>query len=156
MDDKDRRILELLQENALYTATEIAEQVGLTTTPCWRRIQRLEAQGYIRGRVALLDHRKMNVGTTVFVAVRTNRHSTEWLQRFSETISRTPEILEVHRLSGDIDYLLRIVVPSIAEYDRVYQSLIRELEFLDVSSSFSMEELKFTTAVPVSHAGQAS
>ncbi|MGI9308459.1 MAG: Lrp/AsnC family transcriptional regulator [Gammaproteobacteria bacterium] len=153
MDDKDRRILELLQANALATAAEIADQVGLTTTPCWRRIQRLEEQGYIRGRVALLDHQKMNVGTTVFVAVRTNRHSTEWLQRFSETISRTPEILEVHRLSGDIDYLLRIVVPSIAEYDRVYQSLIRELEFLDVSSSFSMEELKFTTAVPVSHAG---
>ncbi len=152
MDKKDRRILELLQQNAMLTAAEIAEDVGLTTTPCWRRIKKLEEQGYIRARVALLDRQKMNVGTTVFVAVRTNRHSGDWLQRFKATIEHTPEIVEAHRLSGDTDYLLRIVVPNITEYDRVYQHLIEELEFLDVSSSFSMEELKSTTTVPVKHA----
>ena len=152
MDKKDRRILELLQQNAMLTAAELAEEVGLTTTPCCRRIQKLEEQGYIKERVALLDHEKMNVGTTVFVAVRTSRHSGDWLKRFMTAIENTPEILEAHRLSGDTDYLLRIVVPSIAEYDRVYQYLIKELEFLDVSSSFSMDELKSTTSVPVKHA----
>jgi len=152
MDTKDRRILELLQQNALLTAAELADEVGLTTTPCWRRIQKLEAQGYIRSRVALLDRQKMNVGITVFVSVRTGRHSRDWMDAFLQTISDTPEIVEAHRLSGDTDYLLRIVVPSIEEYDALYQQLIRKLEFLDVSSSFSMEELKSTTAIPVRHA----
>ena len=152
MDSKDRRILELLQQDALLTAAEVAEQVGLTTTPCWRRIQKLEEQGYIKARVALLDRQKMNVGITVFVSVRTSRHSGDWLTKFMAAVEHTPEIVEAHRLSGDTDYLLRIVVPSIAEYDRVYQHLIAELDFLDVSSSFSMEEIKSTTAVPVDHA----
>lgn len=152
MDRKDRRILELLQENAMLTTAEIAEEVGLTTTPCWRRIQKLEEDGYIRARVALLDRQKMNVGITVFVSVRTNQHAGDWLKRFMAAVDRTPEIVEAHRLSGDTDYLLRIVVPDIAEYDRVYQQLIKELDFLDISSSFSMEELKFTTTVPVKYA----
>ena len=152
MDGKDRRILELLQADAMRTAGEIAAEVGLTTTPCWRRIQKLEEDGYIKARVALLDRQKMNVGITVFVSVRTNRHAGDWLERFNIAVERTPEILEAHRLSGDTDYLLRIVVPSITEYDRVYQDLIEELDFLDVSSSFSMEEIKFTTTVPVKHA----
>jgi len=152
MDGKDRRILELLQADAMLTAGEVAAEVGLTTTPCWRRIQKLEEDGYIKARVALLDRQKMNVGITVFVSVRTNRHAGDWLERFNIAVERTPEILEAHRLSGDTDYLLRIVVPSITEYDRVYQHLIEELDFLDVSSSFSMEEIKFTTTVPVKHA----
>ena len=151
MDRKDRKILELLQQNAMYTAAEVAEHVGLTPTPCWRRIQKLEEEGYIKARVALLDQQKMNVGITVFMSVRTSRHTGDWLQRFMTTVENTPEILEAHRLSGDTDYLLRVVVPNIAEYDRVYQQLIKELDFLDVSSSFSMEEIKFTTAVPVKH-----
>ena len=152
MDSKDRRILELLQQDAMLSAADVAEQVGLTTTPCWRRIQKLEEQGYIRKRVALLDRDKLNVGTTVFVAIRTSQHSDDWLERFTAALGAMPEIVEAHRLSGDTDYLLRIVVPDIREYDRVYQQLIRELEFLDVSSSFSMEELKSTTAIPVKHA----
>jgi Lrp/AsnC family transcriptional regulator len=152
MDSKDRKILALLQENALYSAAEIAEQIGLSTTPCWRRIQKLEEQGYIRARVALLDQQKMNVGTTVFVQVRTSRHSDDWLHRFSTTLNSMPEIVEAHRLSGETDYLLRIVVPDIAEYDRVYKRLIEELDFLDISSSFAMEVLKSTTAIPVDHA----
>jgi Lrp/AsnC family transcriptional regulator len=152
MDSKDKRILELLQQNALYTASELADEVGLTTTPCWRRIQKLEEQGYIKARVALLDRQKMNVGITVFVGVRTGQHSRDWMDGFIKAINDTPEIVEAHRLSGDTDYLLRIVVPSIEEYDRLYQRLIRELEFLDLSSSFSMEELKSTTSIPVNHA----
>ncbi len=152
MDSKDKRILELLQENALYTAAELADAVGLTTTPCWRRIQKLEEQGYIKARVALLDRRKMNVGVTVFVSVRTAQHSREWMDSFLKAINETQEIVEAHRLSGSTDYLLRIVVPSIEEYDRLYQRLIRELDFLDLSSSFSMEELKSTTSIPVRHA----
>jgi Lrp/AsnC family transcriptional regulator len=152
MDHKDQRILELLQADAMLTAAEIAAEVGLTTTPCWRRIQKLEEKGYIRARVALLDRQKMNVGITVFVSVRTNRHTGDWLERFMKTVDSTPEILEAHRLSGDADYLLRIVVPDIAEYDHVYQHLIKEFDFLDISSSFSMEEIKFTTTVPVKHA----
>ena len=152
MDAKDKRILELLQQDAMLSAAEIADAVGLTTTPCWRRIQKLEEQGYIKKRVALLDRDKLNVGTTVFVAIRTNQHSDEWLARFTTALANMSEIVEAHRLSGDTDYLLRIVVPDIGEYDRVYQQLIRELEFLDVSSSFSMEELKSTTAIPIKHA----
>lgn len=152
MDTKDKRILELLQQDAMLSAAEIADAVGLTTTPCWRRIQKLEEQGYIKKRVALLDRDKLNVGTTVFVAIRTNQHSDEWLARFTAALANMSEIVEAHRLSGDTDYLLRIVVPDIGEYDRVYQQLIRELEFLDVSSSFSMEELKSTTAIPIKHA----
>jgi len=152
VDSKDKKILALLQQDAMLTAADLAEQVGLTTTPCWRRIQKLEEQGYIKERVAILDRQKMNMGITAFVGVRTNRHSGDWLERFTETVRRTPEIIEAHRLSGNTDYLLRIVVPDIAEYDRVYQQLIKKLDFLDVSSSFVMEELKYTTAIPVEHA----
>ena len=152
MDSKDRRILELLQQDALLTAAEIAERVDLTTTPCWRRIQRLEQEGYITRRVALLDRKKMNVGVCAFVAVRTSHHSKEWLEKFRQVIGTIPEIVEAHRLSGEVDYLLRIVVPSIAGYDAVYKRLIEVVEFSDVAASFSMEELKFTTAIPVNHA----
>ena len=152
MDSKDRKILALLQQDAMASAAEIAEKIGLSTTPCWRRIQKLEEQGYIKSRVALLDHKKMNVGTTVFVQVRTSRHAGDWLQKFGAAVERMPEIVEAHRLSGDTDYLLRIVVPDIAEYDRVYKKLIQELDFLDISSSFAMEEIKSTTAIPVDHA----
>lgn len=151
MDAKDKQLLELLQQNAMYTAAELAEKVGLTPTPCWRRVQRLEREGYIRARVALLDRDKMNVGVTVFVAVRTNQHSKEWLEKFRRAINRIPEIIEAHRLSGDIDYLLRVVVPNIHGFDAVYKRLIEVVEFSDVSSSFSMEEIKFTTAIPVDH-----
>jgi Lrp/AsnC family transcriptional regulator len=151
MDAKDKQLLELLQQNAMSTAAELAEKVGLTPTPCWRRVQRLEREGYIRARVALLDRDKMNVGVTVFVAVRTNQHSKEWLEKFRRAINRIPEIIEAHRLSGDIDYLLRVVVPNIQGFDAVYKRLIEVVEFSDVSSSFSMEEIKFTTAIPVDH-----
>ena len=152
MNSIDIRILGLLQQDATCTAAEIANHVGLTTTPCWRRIQKLEQEGYIRGKVALLDRDKLNVGVTVFVAVRTNRHAKDWLNAFKREIRNIPEIVEAHRLSGEIDYLLRVVVPSIKVFDQVYNRLIDVVEFSEVSSSFSMDEIKSTTALPLDYA----
>ena len=151
IDDKDRKILELLQADALTPVAEVANQVGLSTTPCWRRIQKLEEDGYIRKRVALLDRAKLNVGVTVFVAVKATRHSATWLNEFRAILDSVPEVVEAYRLSGEIDYLLKIIVPSIPAYDSVYQRLIELVEFADVSSSFAMEDMKFTTALPLKY-----
>ena len=152
LDAKDLRILALLQEQADLSVSEIGERVGLTTTPCWRRIQRLEAEGFIRRRVALLDPGKLNVGTVVFVAIRTNRHDIDWLEAFAAAVEQIPEIVELYRLSGEIDYLMKIVVPDIAGYDRVYKRLISAVPMYDVSSSFAMEQVKATTALPLTYA----
>ncbi len=152
IDNFDRRLLTLLQENASLSVNELAERVGLSPSPCWRRIQKLEAEGYIRARVALLDPRKMNLGVTVFAAIRTNQHSVEWLAAFSRAVVDIPEIVEVYRMSGQIDYMLRIVVPDIDAYDRVYKKLIAAIELYDVSSTFAMEVLKSTTVLPVDYA----
>ena len=152
LDSRDRQILEVLQEDAMTPITAIAERVGLSTTPCWRRIQRLERDGVIRRRVALLDAASLNVPVSVFVAVRTNRHSAAWVAQFRSTLDAIPEIVEAYRMSGEIDYLLRVVVPDIAGYDLVYKQLIDKIEFADVTSSFSMEELKHTTALPLNYA----
>lgn len=151
MDSIDRRILEILQRDSTLSNAELAERVGLSTTPCWRRIQKLEAQGYIDRRVALLDPEKLNVGVTVFASVRTNQHRKEWFDRFRDVVESIPEIVEFYRMSGDIDYLLRIVVPDIAAYDDVYKRLIESIDFTDVSSSFAMERIKYTTALPVDY-----
>jgi Lrp/AsnC family transcriptional regulator len=131
---------------------EVASHVGLSTTPCWRRIQKLEEEGVIRKRVALLDRHKLNVGVTVFVAVKTRHHVIDWLKKFKAALDAIPEVVEAYRLSGEVDYLLRIVVPDIGAYDEVYKRLIEKVEFSDVSSSFAMEDLKFTTALPVKYA----
>jgi len=152
LDSKDRQILDALQNDAMIPIAEIAERVGLSTTPCWRRIQRLEQRGVIRRRVALLDPNSLNVPVSVFVAVRTNRHSAAWVTQFRKTLEAIPEIVEAYRMSGEIDYLLRVVVPDIAGYDLVYKQLIDKIEFADVTSSFSMEELKHTTALPLNYA----
>lgn len=152
LDSRDRQILEVLQDDAMTPITAIAERVGLSTTPCWRRIQRLEREGVIRRRVALLDAASLNVPVSVFVAVRTNRHSAAWVAQFRRTLDAIPEIVEAYRMSGEIDYLLRVVVPDIAGYDLVYKQLIDKIEFADVTSSFSMEELKHTTALPLNYA----
>lgn len=149
MDKKDKKILALLQEDATLAVAEIAERVGLSRTPCWRRIQQLEEKGIIRKRVALLDRHKLNVPVTVFVAVRTNQHNSEWTERFRTMVQSITEIVEVHRLSGDIDYLLRVLVQDINGFDAVYKRMIEKVDFSDVSSSFSMEEFKFTTAIPL-------
>lgn len=150
-DDIDRKILELLQDDAEKPITDIAAAVGLTQTPCWRRIKRLEEDGVILRRVALVDRTKLNASMTVFISVKAPRHSATWTHSFAEVVNDIPEILEVHRLTGDTDYLVRLVVPDIARYDQVYQALTARLEFSDLSSSISMEELKHTTAIPTKY-----
>jgi Lrp/AsnC family transcriptional regulator len=151
MDRLDRKILRLLQENSTLAVADIAKKVGLSTTPCWRRIQRLEEDGVIQRRVAILDPVKVNVRVTVFVSIRTSSHSQEWLRRFSEVIQEFPEVVEFYRMSGEVDYLLRVVVPDIAAYDAFYKRLIQKIEIHDVSSAFAMEQIKHTTELPLDY-----
>jgi len=149
MDRTDRKILDLLQQDASLPVAEIAERVGLTSTPCWRRIQNLEKSGVLSKRVALLDRQSLDLGVDVFVAVRTNEHNSKWLDSFDKAISAFPEVVECYRMSGEIDYLMRVVVRDIATYDEFYQRLIKKLKLSDVSSSFAMERIKYTTALPL-------
>ena len=151
LDDIDRKILGLLQQDATHSIQEISEAVGLSTNPCWRRIRRMEEQGVIERRVVLVDAARLGLGATVFVTVRTNRHDSDWLKAFAKGVRMIPEIVECHRMSGDVDYLLKVVVRDIAHYDAVYQRLIDAVPGLgDVSSAFSMERLKHGTAVDLS------
>ena len=152
LDETDRRILACLQEDANMPVAEIARRVGLSSTPCWRRIQKLEEAKIIRARVALLDARKLNVGVTVFVSVKTDHHSLQWLEKFAQAVAEMPEVIEFYRMSGEIDYLLRVVVPDIEAYDAFYKRLIARIELSDVSSSFAMEQIKYTTALPLGYA----
>jgi Lrp/AsnC family transcriptional regulator len=152
MDDLDRKILNLLQRDSTLSIAEIAERVGLSTTPCWRRIQNLEARGVVRGRVALLDRKALNVGVTVFVRIKTGQHDLDWLERFARAVADIEEIVEVYRMSGDIDYVMRLVVPDIDSYDAIYKRLIAAVPMVDVTSSFAMEEIKYTTAIPLGYA----
>ncbi|MDZ7823523.1 MAG: Lrp/AsnC family transcriptional regulator [Ahrensia sp.] len=151
MDRLDRKILKIVQEDATIAVADIAKKVGLSTTPCWRRIQKLEEDGVIKKRVALLDPKAINVNVTVFVSIRTNTHSIEWLKRFSEVIAEFPEVVEFYRMSGDVDYLLRVVVPDIAAFDGFYKRLIAKIEIRDVSSAFAMEQIKYTTELPLDY-----
>ena len=151
MDRIDRAILRLLQEDTTMAVADVAKRVGLSTTPCWRRIQKLEEEGVIRRRVAVLDPEKVNARVTVFVSVRAVSHSKEWIKRFSEVVAEFPEVVEFYRMSGDVDYLLRVVVPDIAAYDAFYRRLIDRIEIADVSSSFAMEQIKYTTALPLDY-----
>jgi Lrp/AsnC family transcriptional regulator len=155
-DSTDRRILNILQNDGEAPVADIAERVGLSTSPCWRRIKRMEETGLIAKRVVLVDRRLANVPMTIFVSVRAPRHSIDWSEAFRQAISEFPEIVEAFRLAGDTDYLLRVVVPSIEVYDQVYKRLIAKLEFRSVSASISMEELKFTTAVPLDYLSLSS
>jgi len=152
VDNIDRQLLALLQDDADRPLTELAEAVSLTATPCWKRIQRLQRDGVIRRKVVLCEPAKLNLGLTAFVAVRTTQHNEQWLRNFAAAVQSIPEIVEAYRMSGDIDYMLRIVVPDIAGYDAVYRKLIRSVELSDVSSSFAMERLKYSTALPVDFA----
>lgn len=152
MDRLDRRILDLLQRDGSLTSADIADRIGLSKAQCWRRIQRLQETGVIARTVALLDAKALNVGTTVFVSVKAARHSTAWLDNFIKTVREIPEVTEIHRMSGDVDYLLRIVVPNIDAYDGLYKRLIAGGEFLDISASFSLETIKNTTALPLTYA----
>ena len=151
MDRIDLRILDLLQHDATLSTSDIAEAVGLSTTPCWRRIQNLEKQGAITRRVALLDRDQLNVGVDAFVAIRTDEHNKRWLDDFAKAVAAFPEVIELYRMSGEVDYLMRVVVPDLAAYDNFYLRLIREVNLYDVSSSFAMERIKYTTALPLTY-----
>jgi Lrp/AsnC family transcriptional regulator len=152
MDKLDAKILHLLQTDGVLSAAEIADRIGLSKAPCWRRIQKLQQQGVIRQTVALLDAHALNVGTTVFVTLKTGNHSEAWFQKFVHAVREIPEVTEIHRMSGDVDYLIRIVVPDIDAYDVVYKRLISAMEFQDVSASFVLETIKSTTALPLCYA----
>ncbi len=152
MDAIDRKILACLQECATLSVSDIAGRVGLSTTPCWRRIQNLEKHGVIRKRVALLDRAHLNLGVDVFVAIRTNQHNIEWLEKFASAVAEFPEVVEFYRMSGEIDYLMRVVVPDIPAYDAFYKRLIQQANISDVSSSFAMERIKYTTSLPLDYA----
>jgi len=151
MDNFDKKILKILQSDCTQSVSDVASQVGLSTTPCWRRIQAMEKNGIIKGRVALADPEKLNVGLTVFVMIKTNQHNPEWLDDFSKISKDFPEISEFYRMSGEVDYLLRVVVSDMKAYDHFYKKLITQAGFADISSSFAMEEIKYTTALPVEY-----
>jgi Lrp/AsnC family transcriptional regulator len=152
MDDFDKKILKCLQEDSTISTAALSEKVGLSTTPCWRRVQILEEKGFIEKRVAIVNKKKLNLGLTVMVNIKTSRHSKDWLDNFKKSIVHIPEVIEVLRLSGETDYSLKILVPDIEEYDRVYQEIISKIDDLyDVSSSFVMEEIKHTTKLPLNY-----
>ena len=152
MDRIDNQILAILQKDASLPVTDIARKVGLSVTPCWRRIQKMEEDGIIKGRVALLDGKKIGMGMSVFVGIKTDQHNVDWLEQFAKSISALPQVVEFYRMSGEVDYMLRVVVPDMASYDVFYKKLISTVKLKDVSSSFAMEEIKYTTALPVPEA----
>jgi len=149
MDAIDRKILALLQQDASRSVAEIGNLVGLSSTPCWKRIQRLEAEGVIERRVALVDQDKIGLGVTVFVSIETGDHSQDWLRRFAEVVGAMPEVMEFYRMAGDVDYMLRVVVPDIQGYDTFYKKLIASVPLTNVTSRFAMEKIKSTTALPI-------
>ena len=149
MDAIDRKFLSALQDDASLSVAEIGSRVGLSSTPCWKRIQRLESDGVIRKRVALIDQEKIGLGITVFVSVETGDHSQDWLDRFAEVVGAMPEVMEFYRMAGDVDYMLRVVAPDIAGYDAFYKRLIATVPLKNVTSRFAMEQIKSTTALPI-------
>ena len=149
MDAVDRKILAVVQEDASLSVAEVGQRVGLSSTPCWKRLQRLEADGVIMRRVALVNPDKIGLGITVFVSVETNDHSQEWLKKFAEVVGAMPEVMEFYRMAGDVDYMLRVVVPDMAGYDAFYKKLIGTVPLKNVTSRFAMERIKQTTALPI-------
>src|SRR4051795_10195533 len=149
MDAIDRKILGVLQEDASLSVAEVGNRVGLSSTPCWKRIQKLEAEGVIQKRVAVVDPDKVGLGVSVFVAIETGDHSEEWLSRFADAVSAMPEVLEFYRMAGDVDYMLRVVVTDMQSYDVFYKKLIGTVTLKNVTSRFAMEKIKSVTALPV-------
>ena len=149
MDAIDRKIVALLQEDASLSLAQIAHRVGLSQSPCWKRIQKLEKDGTILKRVALLNPEAMGVGLTVFVAIETGDHSSDWLSKFAKAVSAMPEVMEFHRMAGDVDYMLRVAVSNMAAYDAFYKRLIDTMPLKNVTSRFAMERIKSTTAWPI-------
>jgi Lrp/AsnC family transcriptional regulator len=151
VDELDRKIVQLLQRDGSLSARELGDQVGLTPTPCWRRVRALEDDGVIVGRVALVDPAAVNLDVTALVNIRTNNHGVGWIDDFKAAIDTFPEIIEAYRTSGDIDYTLKVMVPSITAYDEFYKRLIAAVDLYDVRTIFVMEELKRTTALPLDY-----
>lgn len=151
MDIKDREILSCLQSDATMSLADISKRVHLSSTPCWRRIEKLKQQGVIEKQVALLNREALNLGLTAFVGIRTNQHNPEWLKRFAEAVRDIPEIVEVYRMSGEMDYMLRVVIPDVKAFDSVYSQLIANIELHDVTTSFAMEDLKYSTELPLDY-----
>ena len=149
MDAIDRKILAVVQTDASLSVAEIGQRVGLSSTPCWKRLQRLEADGVIMRRVAVIDQEKVGLGITVFVSVETGDHSHDWLARFADVVKAMPEVMEFYRMAGDVDYMLRVVVTDIAGYDAFYKRLIATVPLKNVTSRFAMERIKSTTALPI-------
>jgi Lrp/AsnC family transcriptional regulator len=149
MDAIDRKILAVLQDDASLSVAEIGSRVGLSSTPCWKRIQRLEADGVIQKRVALVDQDKIGLKITVFVSIETGDHSQAWLSSFAEMVGAMPEVMEFYRMAGDVDYMLRVVVPDIQGYDAFYKRLIAAVPLKNVTSRFAMEKIKSTTVLPI-------
>lgn len=151
LDKLDRKILAILQKDVTTPVADIGKEVGLSTTPCWRRIQKMEQDGVIRGRVAVLDPKAVNAKVTAFVSIVTNQHSDEWLRKFSGLVDQFPEVVEFYRMAGNVDYLLRVVVPDIEAFDGFYKRLIAQIDIADVSTTFAMEQIKYTTELPLSY-----
>ena len=149
LDAIDRRILRELQRDATVPIADLAQLVGLSQTPCWKRVKRLTDAGVITRRVALLAREKLDLGLVVFVSIKTSHHDQEWLDAFARAASGMPEVVEFYRLSGDTDYLMKVLVSDIAAYDAFYKRLIAAVPLSDVSSAFAMEQIKYTTALPV-------
>lgn len=149
LDRVDLQILDALQRDAGISIAELGAKVGLSSTPCWKRIKRLEDAGVIDQRVAIVNRKAVNLPVTVFVSIRAGQHDARWLKKFAATVSAMPEVQEFHRMSGDVDYLLKVVTSSIEGYDQFYKKLISQSEVAGVSSAFSMEQIKYTTALPL-------
>jgi len=149
IDRTDVRILSRLQADASSSFNELAELVGLSTNACWKRLKRLERDGYIERRVAILNRRQLGLGVTAFVTVKTEQHDEKWLEQFSASIRQIPEVVEFYRMSGEVDYMLKVVCSGIDDYDRIYRKIIRVTRLRDVSSFFAMEQIKYTTEIPL-------
>jgi Lrp/AsnC family transcriptional regulator len=149
MDATDRKILAILQEDASLPVAEIASRVNLSQTPCWRRIQKLTAQGVIRKTVALLDPDQIGMSITVFVSIQTGDHSAEWLAKFADILTAMPQVMDVYRMAGETDYMLRVAVPNMPAFDAFYRELIGAVPLKNVTSQFAMERVKSTTAYPL-------
>ena len=152
MDQIDKKILHLLQADSNLQISEIADQVGMSTSPCWRRIRKLEEEGVIQSRVALLNKEKLNLGLTAVISIKTQKHDLDWLEKFAKVVNAMPEAVDFYRMTGETDYVIRMVVPDMKAYDEAYKRLISAIDVFDVSASFVMEEIKSTTALPLDYA----
>ncbi len=151
MNDIDKKILSILQINADIPIAELSKKVNLSATPCWARINKLYKQGYIKKKVAVVDRLKANLSVVVFVQVRTKQHSDEWTKKFKKAITEMDEVIELYRLSGTVDYMFKVLVPSIEKYNEFYEKLTRKIDFFEVTSSFAMEEIKQTSILPLKY-----